>query len=111
MPLRIRPVGEDVPATRKNVYVGKGNEKGKETIPVEEPRKEVVYDHRSVVPFKPDVLFSELGYKGMVTRFNRASAQLVSETDVSHLDSVPPLDRVRQLQASATQVFIFVWFI
>lgn len=68
-----------------------------ESVPVDKPQKEVAYDRRTVVPFKPDVLFSELGYKGMGTRFHKATAQLVSETDVSHLDSTPPLDRVRQL--------------
>lgn len=90
-----------VPLKKQNL--GKGKEKVGESM-VAEVTKEVPYNRREVVPFNPNTLFSELGYKGMVSRFNRASAQLVSQRDVDHLDSVAPLDRVRQLQSSAAEV-------
>lgn len=58
MPLRIRPVvvDVDVPVKEKSLpVIRKGKEKVGQTVPVEEPWKEVVYDRRSIVPFKPDV--------------------------------------------------------
>lgn len=104
VPLKIRPAEGEVPAPQKKQAFDKGKGKMGESASVVEPVKEVAYNRRDVVPFSPTTLFSELGYKGMVTRFNRASAQLVNQVDVNHLDSVNPLDRVRQLQTSAAEV-------
>lgn len=104
VPLVIRSVEGEVSVPLKKQALGKGKEKVDESAPVAEPLKEVAYNRRDVIPFNPGTLFSELGYKGMVTRFNRASAQLVSQKDVDNLDSVSPLDRVRQLQSSAADV-------
>lgn len=107
MPLKIKSVEEETTSPRRKSppAIEKGKEKVDDSASVVEPWKEVVYDPRRAVPFKPDTRFPELGYKGMVTHFNMAATQMISETDVSHLDCLQPLDRVRQLQASAAEVF------
>ena len=92
------PVGGAVP------FSSKGKEKVGESAAAPESRVEEVYRRREVLPFLHDTLFSELGHKGMITRFNRASSHLISRKDVNHLESLPPSDRVRQLQASAAEV-------
>lgn len=104
VPLKIKYAGGEASAPQKKQALGKGKEKTGETAPINEPVKEIPYNRRDVTPFNPTVPFDELGYKGMVTRFNRASAQLVSQVDVNKLDEVPPLDKVRQLQSSAAEV-------
>ena len=91
------PQGE-VPIFRK------GKEKAGESSTAPEPQIEEVYRRREVLPFQHDTLFNELGHKGMITRFNRATSQLISRKDVDHLESLPPIDRVRQLQASAAEI-------
>lgn len=100
----IRSVEGEVSVPLKKYALGKGKEKVDESAPIIEQIKEVAYNHRDVVPFNPGTLYSELGYKGMVTRFNRASPQLVSQKDVDQLDLVSPLDRVRQFLSSAAEV-------
>ena len=82
----------------------KGKEKAGESSTALEPRIEEVYRRREVLPFQHYTLFNELGHKGIITRFNRATSQLISRKDVDHLESLPPIDRVRQLQASAAEV-------
>ena len=46
----------------------------------------------------------------MITRFNRASSHLINKMDVNHLESLPPSDRVRQLQTSAVEVTLSIRF-
>ena len=75
----------------------KGKEKVGELSATPESRVEEVYRRREVLPFLHDTLFTELGHKGMITRFNRASSKLISKMDVDHLESLPSSDRVRQL--------------
>ena len=82
----------------------KGKEKAGESSMAPEPRIEKVYRRREVLPFQHDTLFNELGHKGMITRFHRAISQLISRKDVDHLESLPSVDRVRELQASAAEV-------
>ena len=73
----------------------KGKEKAGESSTAPEPRIEEVYRRREVLPFQHDTLFNELGHKGMITRFNRATSQMISRKDVDLLESLPPIDRVR----------------
>ena len=40
----------------------------------------------------------------MITRFNRATSQLINKVDVDHLESLSPCDRVLKFQASAAEV-------
>lgn len=74
VPLKIKSTKGEVSVPLKKQALVKGKEKVGETVPAAEPVKEVPYNRRDIVPFNPTTLFSELGYKGMVTRFNRASA-------------------------------------
>ena len=92
------PQGKALPVS------GKGKEKVGESATASESCVEEVYHRREVLPFLHDTFFSELDHKGMITRFNRASTHLISRKDVDHLESLPPSDRVRQLQASAVEV-------
>ena len=89
----------------------KGKEKVGESSTAPEPRIEEVYRRREVLPFQYDTLFNELGHKGMITRFNRATSHQISRKDVDHLESLPPIDRVRQLQALAAEVLYFSYFV
>ena len=105
VPLQARSAeGEtSIPPTEAPISI-KGKEKVGESSAAPEPRIEEVYRRRGVLPFQHDTLFNELGHKGMITRFNRATSHLISRKDVDHLESLPPIDRVRQLQASAAEV-------
>ena len=78
------PLGGVVPVSSK------GKEKVGESVAAPESRVEEVYRRREVLPFLHDTLFSDLGNKGMITRFNRASSHLISKKDVHHLESLPP---------------------
>lgn len=116
VPLKIKPVEGKTTIMLKRHASRKGKEKMEEAAAPSEPEKEEVYDRREVAAFKPNTPFSDLGYKGIITRFNRASAQLVSQADVERLDKTPQIDRVRQLQASAAEVCNFLndfshWFL
>lgn len=66
IPLTIRSVEEEVSAPVKQTVLGKGKEVIYESTPIVKT-KDAVYNRREVVPFNPDTLFSELGYKGMAT--------------------------------------------
>ncbi|XP_057538008.1 uncharacterized protein LOC130815535 [Amaranthus tricolor] len=95
VPIRIRSVEGEI-STRKDRSVpvsGKGKEKVGESTAAPESRVEEVYRRREVLPFLHDTLFTELGHKGMITRFNRASSKLISKMDVDHLESLPSSDR------------------
>ena len=105
VPLQTRSAGEETSTPQAEAPI---SHKDKETVgessAAPEPRIEEVYRRREVTPFQHDTLFNELGHKGMITRFNRATSHLISRKDVDHLESLPPVDRVRQLQASAAEV-------
>ena len=75
---------------------GKGKEKVGESVATPESHVEEVYRRREILPFRHDTLFTDLGHKGMITRFNRATSHLISKVDVDHLESLPPSDKVRQ---------------
>ena len=92
VPLRVRSLEGEVSTPRDRVATssGKGKEKVGESVAAPESRVEEVYRRREVLPFLHDTLFSELGHKGMITRFNRASSHLISMKDVDHLESCLP---------------------
>ena len=83
---------------------GKGKEKVGESFAAPKWHVGEVYRRREVLPFRHDTLFTNMGHKSMITRFNRATSHLISKVDVDHLESLPLSDRVRQFQASAAEV-------
>ena len=104
--LQVRSMEGEVssPLVRVATASSKGKEKVGESAAAPESRVGEVYHRREILPFRHDTLLTELGHKGMITRFNRATSHLISKVDVDHLESLPPYDRVRQFQASATEV-------
>ena len=82
------------PLVRVAAVSSKGKEKVGESAEAPESRVGEVYP-REILPFRHDTLFTELGHKGMITRFNRATSHLISKVDVDHLESLPPYFRVR----------------
>ena len=92
VPIKIRSVEGEIstPKGRLAPISGKGKEKVGESAAAPESRVEVVYRRRDVLPFLHDILFTVLGHKSMITRFNRASSHLISKVDVDHLESLPP---------------------
>ena len=116
VPLQMRSAEREVstPQVKLLPVSSKRKEKVGELAAAPESRVEEVYRRPEVLPFLHDTLFSELGHKGMITRFNRASSHLISKKDVNHLESLSSSDRVRQLQASTAEVLYslfccFVW--
>ena len=116
VPLRMRSVeGEASSSQDKALPVSsRGKEKVGESTAAPESRVEEVYRHREVLPFRHETPFTNLGHKGIITRFNRATSHLISKVDVDHLESsLSP--RVRQFQASTAEVihlilsFNFKW--
>ena len=106
VPLQMRSAeGEASSSQNKALPVSsRGKEKVGESTAAPESRVEEVYRHREVLPFRHETPFTNLGHKGIITRFNRATSHLISKVDVDHLESLSPTDRVRQLQASAAEV-------
>ena len=103
VPLQMRSVEEKASSQNKALLVsGRGKEKVGESPAAPESRVGEVYRRREVLPFRHDTLFSDLGHKGLITRFNRATSHLIGKVDVDHLESLSPCDRVRQMQASTT---------
>ena len=90
---------------------GRGKEKVGESTAAPESWVEEVYRRREVLPFRHDTLFTDLGHKGLITRFNRATSHLIGKLDVDHLESLSPCDLVRQMQASAAEVTSFTLFL
>ena len=109
VPLQMRPAEEeassplDVPEPISN----KGKEKVGESSAAPVSQFAEVYRRREASPFRHETPFSELGPKGLIVRFNRATSNLVSKVDVDLLESMPPRDRVRQAQASVSEVISF----
>ena len=99
VPLQVRSAEEEVstPQDRVAAASSRGKEKVGESAAAPKSRVEEVSRRWEVLPFQHDTLFSELGHKGIITRFNKASSHLISRKDVDHLESLPPNDRVRQL--------------
>ena len=106
VPLQVRSAEGEVstPLVRVAAVSNKGKEKVGESAAAPESHIAEVYRRREVLPFRYNTLFTDLGHKGMITRFNRAILHLVSKLDVDHLESLSPYDRVRQFQASAAEV-------
>ena len=103
VPLQMRSAEEEVssPRDKASPVLSRGKEKVGESASALEAKVEEVYRRREVLPFRHDTPFSDLGHKGMITRFNRATSHLISKVDVDLLESLSPTDRVRQLQATA----------
>ena len=110
VPLQMRSVEEEVasPQTKASLVLSRGKEKVGESAEAPKVMVEEVYRRREVLPFQHDTPFTDLGHKGMITRFNRATSHLISQVDVDLLDSLSPTDRVRQLQVSAAEVTSFL---
>ncbi|XP_057527557.1 uncharacterized protein LOC130806469 isoform X4 [Amaranthus tricolor] len=108
-PLQIRPVEEETSPLQDSPRPSsdKGKEKMGESSAAPSSQYAEVYRRREVSPFRRDTPFPELGHKGLVVRFNRATSNLISKVDVDLLESMPPRDRVRQAQASAAEVITF----
>ena len=106
VPLQMRSAEEEVssPQDKASPVPSRGKEKVGESTAAPESKVEEVYRRRKVLPLRHDTPFTELGHKGMIARFNRATSHLVSIVDVDHLESLSPTDRMRQLQASAAEV-------
>ena len=92
VPLQVRLAGEEAssPQSAAVPISGKGKEKMGESDAAAESHFAEVYRRREVLPFRHDTLFTDLGNKGMITRFNRATSHLVSKVDVDHLESLSP---------------------
>ncbi|XP_057524313.1 uncharacterized protein LOC130804017 isoform X2 [Amaranthus tricolor] len=112
VPLQMRSAEGEVSTPQGNAVPvsSKGKEKVGESATTPDSHVGEVYRHREVLPFRHDTLFTDLGHKGMITRFNRASSHLISKVDVDHLESLSPCDRVRQFQASVTETFLRLSF-
>ena len=110
VPLQARSAGGETSTPPAEAPISpKDKETVGESSAAPEPQIKEVYRRRDVIPFQHDIFFNELGHKGMITRFNRATSHLISRNDVDHLESLPPIDRVRQLQASAAEVRCYVF--
>ena len=112
VPLQMRLVEGEVSTPQGEVTpaFSKGKDKMGESVAAPDSHVGVVYRRREVLPFRHDTLFTDLGHKGMITRFNRASSHLVSRMDVDHLESLSPSNRVRQLQTFAAEVTLSIRF-
>ena len=100
VPITIRSAKQEVSTSKKITTPASGKDKekvGESVVGSELPAKEVYRRRGEVLPFRHDTLFTELGHKGMITRFNRAAKNLISEVDVDYLESVSPRDRGFQL--------------
>ena len=106
VPLQVRSAEGEVstPLVRVAAASNKGKEKVGESAAAPESHVGEVYRRREILPFRHDTLFTDLGHKGMITRFSRATSHLISKVDIDHLESLSPCDRVRQFQASAAEV-------
>ena len=106
VPIKIRLVDGEISTLKRKAIpaIGKGKEKVGESAAAPESHLKEVYRRREVLPFQQNTLFTELGHKGMITRFNKATSHLITKVDVDHLGSLPPKDRVCQFQASAVEV-------
>ena len=109
VPLQMRSVEEEVasPHAEASTVLSLGKEKVGESAATPKIRVEEVYRRREVLPFRHDTPFIDLGHKGMITRFNRATSHLISKVDVDLLESLSSTDRVRQLQATTAEVTSF----
>ena len=109
IPLQMRSAEEEASSSQIKAFPvsGKGKEKVGESTAAPESRVEQVYCRREVLPFRHDTPFTDLGHKGLITRFNKATSHLIGKVDVDHLESLSPCDRVRQMQASAAEVTSF----
>ena len=103
VPLQMRSAEEEVasPQDKASPVLSRGKEKVGESAAAPEAKVEEVYLRREILPFRHDTRFTNIGHKGMITRFNRATSHLISKVDVDLLESLSPTDRVRQLQATA----------
>ncbi|XP_057518115.1 uncharacterized protein LOC130799022 [Amaranthus tricolor] len=112
VPLRIKSVNEEAspPLDSPQPASNKGKEKVGESSAAPSSQFAEVYRRREVSPFRHETPFPELGHKGLIVRFNRATSNLISKVDVDLLESMPPRDRVRQAQASAAEAFIRLAF-
>ncbi|XP_057529899.1 uncharacterized protein LOC130808438 [Amaranthus tricolor] len=112
VPLRIRSVDEEAspPSDSPRPASNKGKEKVGESSAAPSSQIAEVYRRREFSPFRHETPFPELGHKGLIVRFNRATSNLISKVDVDLLESMPPRDRVRQAQASAAEAFIRLAF-
>ena len=106
VPVQVRSAEGEVstPLVRVAAVSSKGKKKVGESAAAPESLVAEVYRRREILLFRHDTLFTDLGHKGMITRFNRATSQLTSKVDVDHLESLSPSDRVCQFQASAAEV-------
>ena len=106
VPLQMRLAEEEAspPLDAPMPVSSKGKEKVGESSAAPASQFAEVYRRREVSPFRHETPFPELGHKGLIVRFNRATSNLVSKVDVDLLESLPPRDRVRQAQASAAEV-------
>ena len=113
VPLQMRSVEEEVasPQAEASPVLSRGKEKVGESAAAPKAKVEEVYRRREVLPFRHDTPFTDLGHKGMITRFNRATSHLISQVDVDLLESLSPTDRVRQLQVSAAEVTSFHFYL
>ena len=68
----------------------KGKEKVGESSAAPDSQFAEVYRRWEVPPFRRETPFTELGHKGLIVRFNRATSNLVSKVDVDLLESMPP---------------------
>ena len=66
---------------------------------------EKVYNRR-IHPHRDDAAFTEIGYKDLITRLNRASRNMLNEKDMEYLEAIPPVERTRQARFSAVEVSI-----
>ena len=113
VPLQMRLAEEEVASTQDKAsqVLSRGKEKVGESAATPEAKVEEVYRRREVLPFRHDTPFTDLGHKGMITRFNRATSHLISKADVDLLESLSPTDRVRQLHVSAAEVTFFYFYL
>ena len=76
VPIKIRLVEEQVSTPQeKLMFVScKGKEKVGESVAAPESYIREVYRRWEVLPFRHDTLFTDLGHKSIITRFNRATS-------------------------------------
>ena len=92
VPLRIRPAVEAAssPQATSVPISDKGKEKVGESSSAPDSQFAEVYRRREVPPFQHETPFTELGHKGLIVRFNKATSNLVSKVDVDLLSPCPP---------------------
>ena len=84
---------------------GKDKVEGWAETPIQ-PVEEVYNRRAEILPYSHDTLFTELGHKGMVARYHRATKNIISEVDMDYLDTVHSRERIGELQSSAAEVWI-----